>query len=112
MSGIIRFRDGFTEKLVEIGSILSTFAEMFLINGAFLIQNSLEDSKIESKEGVIYVMDNDGIVFEWKPNVSNKKSLFYRKQKFDPKQFLRSYMYSMTTYIDEGFTNYDFLKWD
>lgn len=35
----------------------------------------------------------------------------YRKQKIDPKQFIKSYMYSMTTFFDDIFEKYEFLDW-
>ena len=81
---------------------------MLLINGAIIVQNSLAngDDKLTGsgnsigKDGLTYVMDNDGIIFEYKPNISGKRSMIYRKQKVEPKQFMRSYMYSMTTYLD------------
>ena len=62
---------------------------MLLINGAITVQNSIVNSDEKllgtsngiGKEGLTYVMDNDGIIYEFKPNVSGKRSLIYRKQK-------------------------------
>lgn len=39
MSGVIKFRDTFLERLMDVGGLLSTFAEALLINTSMLIQN-------------------------------------------------------------------------
>jgi hypothetical protein len=39
MSGVIKFRDSFLERLKDIGSMLSTFAEAILVNASITVQN-------------------------------------------------------------------------
>ena len=71
----------------------------------------MDEAKSVPKDGITFVMDNDGIVFEWKNSFGGKKSILYRKQKMDLKELARSYLYSMTTYMDECFSVLDFLNW-
>lgn len=77
---------------------------MMLINGSFLLQE-----KLERETGTeVFVTNNDGIIYEWK---GSKNKLTYRKNKVDPKEFAKSYMFSMVTYIDDVFAKYPFLNW-
>ena len=55
----IKFKTEFTDKLTSIGGILSSYAEMFLFSGSFLLQDKMEkDAGME-----VFVTDNDGIIY-------------------------------------------------
>ena len=81
MSGVTKFKSSFSDKLSEMGGLLASFGEMLLANGALLVQSYLESGKLDTKDGITYVTENDGIVYEWKPNISNKNVMLYRKQR-------------------------------
>ena len=117
VSGATKFKHSFGQKLEEVGSVLAGFGEMLLMNGALAVHSSLlsaADNMADPlhKDGLAYVMENDGIIYEYQPNASGKRSFLYRRQKLEPRQFMRSYMYSMTTFMDDMFTAHEFLNWN
>ena len=64
---------------------------------------------MEKEAGMeVFVSDNDGIIYEWK---GIKNTIVYRKKKLNPKTFMKAYMYSMTTLIDDIFMKLPFLNW-
>lgn len=74
------------------------------MGGALWVQETGE------KQYEVYVSDYDGIIYEWKPG--NKGKVAYRKNKFDNKLFIKSYLHSMTSYIDDVFGKFEFLRWN
>lgn len=54
----------------------------------------------ENKEQVVFVTENDGIIYEWKPE-NPKGMITYRRKQMDMRQLLLSTMFSLITLVDE-----------